>query len=148
MAQSQVGRWSCPVPTFAGCVTMPRRKRSDAEPDGTPMKVKKEQGAERPPQGSPPSLPHQGSPQGQGYVNTVLLKVDEINGEGLNIFEWLEVQIRDWPEGPTGWAASLDKAFPPDNKLQYCLEATLMDPECKNSVVHARLAQLALHPQS
>jgi hypothetical protein len=113
------------------------------------MKMKKEC-AEGSPQGSPVGG-SQGSPAGGSqayYVNAILKKVDEINAGGLNILEWLTTTINEWPEGPSGWAAALDESFPPDSTIQYCTEASLMDAEGNHTVVHARLGQLALHPQS
>jgi len=119
-----------------------RKRKSAAGLEATPSAkkgVKKEQGSSE-------KLPRTSSAAG-GAAAALLQKVDEIHESGLNVYEWLEKQILDWPGGPAGWAASLDEAFPPQ-ETQYCLEATLMESEEKSAVVHARLAQFALHPQS
>lgn len=126
----------------------PKGNKSDAALTPNPKRTKKEP----PSSGKPPSaqaLPSPPKLNVEGYVSHLLQKVDEIHDGGKNVYEWLENEIRGWPEGAAGWAASLDEAFPAEKDINYVTEKQLMeDPDGPSAVVHARLSQLALHPQA
>ena len=98
----------------------------------------------------PPSSSKSATPfksNGSNYVTELLEKVDEIHGNGKNVQEWLENEIHQWQDGPAGWAASLDEAFPAEKEVNYVTESQLTAGGMA-AVVPARLSQLALHPQA